>query len=736
MVHVASQRPKRPVLADGSAGLSVVADVPHNDLRVPLAAVGREEIRTRLIKRPVALITARETVDHPARQETANSSKWETSYTRFLKNYRGDGTELADKQESGTSLDYEAISYVWGEPIYSHQLELERHGLSRITESLYRALQRLRSPDNRRRLWADAICINQADITERSAQVAIMASVYQQANGVLVWLGPSQDLDALAFAAIPKYLDARGGDFEGLWETLEASLLNNSCCPCCSESFDLVQNITAEALLAIGRVLLRPWFSRLWVVQETHTSARLRDHAAVFCGSHHISYVDLRDAAQSIRSDSSPRGTLQLDSKFPRDLLEKITTMWSGANPLDNWFADIGEWPPSYLLRILAGMSVRNCFNPLDRVYAVRSLMDLGHQASLVPDYTHTPAEVYRRLVIVLFEEFQRRGESDLDQAWALLTLAGTTNSDTTDPNRPSWVHDFSALTLTSRGKLELYTRFAWLQVPQFLPAPHLFSTRFTGPREDLQVRARCFAVVQELFPNIEYPTLNETEVDRLSAADSSNFRAWHRYCLQCIEMAGNADEEVISHPTTFLACGIQLAHLPANEIEYVEGAIDHSGGWLFPETWPEDPNIVREHFMLLCATRHNPPDKSRRIARITVEGEPAVKDYCWVPPRAKQGDWICVVAGATFPFVVRHLSDGSLEVIGDAYLANTTLKQALGGGDNSRFDEDIHEEVDHPVADDWNAEDEVMQKRIVNMDWVTLHQTFTTGFARHNHRN
>ena len=39
-----------------------------------------------------------------------------------------------------------------------------------------------------RLLWIDAICINQTDIDERNAQVAIMGDIYKEASRVLVWL--------------------------------------------------------------------------------------------------------------------------------------------------------------------------------------------------------------------------------------------------------------------------------------------------------------------------------------------------------------------------------------------------------------------------------------------------------------------------------------------------------------------------------------------------------------------
>ncbi|TVY93978.1 Heterokaryon incompatibility protein 6,OR allele [Lachnellula willkommii] len=85
--------------------------------------------------------------------------------------------------------EFEAISYAWGEPIFSQQLLVDGQRLD-ITLSLFGALQRVRLPTAVRVLWADAACINQQDINERSQQVQLMRKIYRGASRVLVWLGP------------------------------------------------------------------------------------------------------------------------------------------------------------------------------------------------------------------------------------------------------------------------------------------------------------------------------------------------------------------------------------------------------------------------------------------------------------------------------------------------------------------------------------------------------------------
>jgi hypothetical protein len=68
-----------------------------------------------------------------------------------------------------------------------------------ITKNLSAALFRLRSQlgiSKPGRLWIDAVCIDQANISERNAQVAMMATIYATAYHVIVWLGDEWDHDA------------------------------------------------------------------------------------------------------------------------------------------------------------------------------------------------------------------------------------------------------------------------------------------------------------------------------------------------------------------------------------------------------------------------------------------------------------------------------------------------------------------------------------------------------------
>ncbi|KAI4283096.1 MAG: hypothetical protein L6R38_002422 [Xanthoria sp. 2 TBL-2021] len=118
-------------------------------------------------------------------------------------------------------LEYETLSYTWGAPVFDHTLLVDG-ALLKITRSLHNAMRYLRrqerlvskeekksSSDNAFEidettmcsdteasgvLWADAICINQADIDERSSQVGYMGDIYRRGSRLHIWVGTVEEV--------------------------------------------------------------------------------------------------------------------------------------------------------------------------------------------------------------------------------------------------------------------------------------------------------------------------------------------------------------------------------------------------------------------------------------------------------------------------------------------------------------------------------------------------------------
>lgn len=120
------------------------------------------------------------------------------------------------------------------------------------TQSLFGALRRLRSCTQVCTVWADAVCINQADAAERSIQVATMGELYRRCSGVLIWLGEEnpdlaksegvQSWYSFAFAPMD-HLEIvckdppEGLNHSDLMDRPGTAMKTQTACPCCEQSY-------------------------------------------------------------------------------------------------------------------------------------------------------------------------------------------------------------------------------------------------------------------------------------------------------------------------------------------------------------------------------------------------------------------------------------------------------------------------------------------------------------------
>jgi len=201
-------------------------------------------------------------------------------HIRILEVLPGQGEDPIVCLMHPTSLDdhpsYEALSYVWGDPPalvgcinivdsptagvhpeglfranedHAHPQE-KPYFLLRVTASLHCALIRLRHPEQSRRLWVDAICINQKDLREQSTQVGMMTRIFGQAVRVVAHLGPEQDGSEILPSVLKKTRDhdayrreqGKGGNLDHFWDELEMSHTN------------------LEAWKPVRSFLDRPWY--------------------------------------------------------------------------------------------------------------------------------------------------------------------------------------------------------------------------------------------------------------------------------------------------------------------------------------------------------------------------------------------------------------------------------------------------------------------------------------------
>ncbi|KAE9378320.1 HET-domain-containing protein [Stipitochalara longipes BDJ] len=335
-------------------------------------------------------------------------------WIRLLRLFPGVSDEQIQLELFTTELDsappYEAISYCWGDPNDQQDIICCGQTMS-ITRSLYTGLKCFRDPEHARILWADAICINQSNDDEKGVQVTMMGDVYDHAFRVLVWLGDASIENAKeAFNLIRKineYIESQIVESELVVDPWKAILE----VPKLVDRKRLFQ--TDSQSQALRNLLSRPWFYRLWVLQEV----ALATSVCVFYGSLSINFsevvlVGLILSLHSELQDGFHTGRLV-------DAFQDIFTTYAKAN---TWIQEkaILSYSRNYIsqnstvsfIQIVQTGARFQASNPLDHIYAF-----LGHPTAkskngdsgmFEANYSLTIEEATQRLVEWLYERDHR----------------------------------------------------------------------------------------------------------------------------------------------------------------------------------------------------------------------------------------------------------------------------------------------------------------------------------------
>jgi Heterokaryon incompatibility protein (HET) len=222
-------------------------------------------------------------VSHAARNDFPYR-RLETSTTIRVVNLLPGGDEikisLSHHDFLTNSTAYEALSYVWGDPLETRPIICEG-GRFNVTTNLFLALHRLRDENKPRRIWIDAICINQMDVLERNHQVALMNQIYPRASTVIIWMGEDNDLTEWTYLFIEQatyFYKNHPNPFS------EDNAIRKSIRDMLPEQdkFEECANATLE-------FLENPWFHRAWTFQEAHLSKE----ATIVCGKFEFSFYSL-----------------------------------------------------------------------------------------------------------------------------------------------------------------------------------------------------------------------------------------------------------------------------------------------------------------------------------------------------------------------------------------------------------------------------------------------------------
>jgi Heterokaryon incompatibility protein (HET) len=270
--------------------------------------------------------------------------------------------------------NYNALSYVWGDPKKPKAPLVVNGHILQVTENCISALTELRrefmAQSKTCFVWIDAICINQMDTSERNQQVLAMTRIYRSSRKLIVWLGLESDGSHEAIEimkALPDDCDQQGS---GRW------------CESCE-----INRGNLQRWLCICKFFSRCWFSRVWIIQEylACTQTRISTISEVastdiefYCGTSRVSPAllakTLRHGGYLDTTTDGPNGDIELQKQvnsvftlFRRgwmcfaDILERAST------PLS--FSSSEETAHHFLRCIVRGMEY-GATEPRDRVYA------------------------------------------------------------------------------------------------------------------------------------------------------------------------------------------------------------------------------------------------------------------------------------------------------------------------------------------------------------------------------
>jgi hypothetical protein len=361
---------------------------------------------------------------------------------------------------------YEAVSYVWGDTRNRRNITIDGITLS-VTANLHGALtafrhppQPLHDPDDPepsqrqvRRLWADAVCINQDDLPERTSQVELMARIFASARRVLAWLGWERgEEDRRHFLSAIRFIHFFMEDPEAGLRDARILLLHQD-----ELSEDDQNRFDEQARIweAVKDFFAIEYFHRTWIVQELGLAREA------------VLYTALKPAENEGGADRN-QAAVELDSvdwplvgQFARFLdysgASLVTHLgllsWVAHHILMVWETKEDGTPECDFLTSMHWARILGVTDARDRVYGL-----LGHPLAVLdgelvvkPDYTVTRGVVYTELAANFIRKTRNLYVLTLVDHDDDPSMEARREWDPQDDGRmPTWVPDWHSINRTT----------------------------------------------------------------------------------------------------------------------------------------------------------------------------------------------------------------------------------------------------------------------------------------------
>lgn len=285
---------------------------------------------------------------------------------------------------------YVAISYLWGNPKPSSYLSVNGQLLP-ITHNLEVALRHLRDILKSSRLWIDAVCINQCDATEKSAQIPRMLAIYEHAENVVAWLGPAADDSDLAMRSMDEM--GRSVLSCGPLQEVLAGLHDHNI-------EQLKTNTTigqgAEVTIPVSplvNLFRREFWRRAWIMQEVAMSKVL----VFVCGQTSVNWHRIFGASWLLQSLKIPIGSkFEVDWRLLEDAYLHVNFFIGGSYLYKcGYNRTKGKQPLRTLLEV--GRQHTRASDPRDMVFAFVGLAGDWEDLCVAVDYSKTFGRIFHR---------------------------------------------------------------------------------------------------------------------------------------------------------------------------------------------------------------------------------------------------------------------------------------------------------------------------------------------------
>lgn len=497
-------------------------------------------------------------------------------------------------------------------------------------------------------LWVDALCIDQHNEAERNQQVSQMNNIFEAARETILWMGPAKEDSDLAFETLRSL--SQSAVPVGVQSWSEVSFDKTSSDP----SVQAVQRLLDEVLVflrlddsarlaAIISLYQRPWFRRVWVIQE----AVLSRNAFVCCGREWVPWnVFFRGfwVLCGVRDYLNLAGAGQQDSSALADML---TLALDRVTPVAFTRPHLSLFELLSLLSRMAPRAQLQASDKRDYIYALLSLIDT-HQSPLVGiDYTKDWTTIRTEV-----------GQACLNYyGLCMLSFAGNCSGygPMLPDSPPSWAPDWSSKDLPQ----PLFT------TPIFVVRGGKRHCPYSAAQMSTQTLAQSFSVKGKLdliglyVDEIEH--LGQPFTEHGDAADDdarvARLFTWlhdlDTTLLPCTNEIYKTAEEVYD----------ALWRTPIADRAYV-----HS--W---ETARASEETHRAYQAVRVGGNVGQGVKYAKIAfNKLLQRRPFRSEGGYIglgPLGMCPGDLIWILPGADVPFVLRPASNGGFTIVGEAYV-------------------------------------------------------------------